>query len=472
MQISPAPSANNRPVQSSTTPAQRQKTQTAPAHDVTHSVQSLGTAPATDNTATAETSTSGPLLTPPSADFDPADPRIRTASFPSPTAPSTTVQNSESHADPLPPSDTVAPTSLPEPLRETYLSLGSRLGDNPQVNYIDIGQPERNRGLADFLNRFKTELDKTPGLREKLAQTDAGRQLLEVLENAAKGSLSSEDILKLQTFIVSAGEDISHPNSASGIDGAYGPRTHQGLQNAFARLLEAPDQTIGQFTQNYTAAYERAQAQINDYQNMGGDIPSGGYTHTIPTSSGVPGSTTPLGESTSLPPLSRTVSDTGRQILAAVDRTRGPMRAYLAQRGGYYCYRGVKQVLQQLQPPIQLTGGSAYMAADQLRSRYSDRFQEVRLQVPPDQRTQEYLRSLPAGSIVVWGPSNNPAKREAGLRAGNGYGHGHISIALGNGYEFSDRDRVQITGSRDPERYGSLTVFIPRDAVAPAPAGN
>ena len=102
------------------------------------------------------------------------------------------------------------------------------------------------------------------------------------------------------------------------------------------------------------------------------------------------------------------------------------------------------------------------MAADQLRSRYSDRFEEVRLSVPPNQATRDYLKSLPAGAVVVWGASNNPAKRAEGMRQGNGYAHGHISVALGNGYEFSDRDRPQITGSSDPERYGSLTVFLPR----------
>lgn len=468
MQTSPTPPAsrNSYFIQSGLTPARQDRIQTeTTTHEVTHVVQQTSDNPVIETASPAEASSPPltPLQTPASANFDPTDPRIQATSFPAPATAAAT-----------PASDTVAPASLPEPLRESYLSLGSRLRSDPQINYIDIGSPERNRGLAEFLNRFKTQLDSVPGLREKLAQTDAGRQLLDVLENAARGNLSSQDILKLQTFIVSAGENISHPNSASGIDGAYGPRTHQGLQNAFARLLEKPDETIGQFAHNYSAAYEQAQAQINDYNNMGGDVPAGGYTEPAAATPSAPGSTVPAaGAGAPLPPINRETTDTGRQILAAVDRTRGPMRAYLAQHGGFYCYRGVKQVLQQLRPPVNLTGGSAYMAADQLRSRYSDRFQEVRLSVPPDQRTQQYLRSLPAGAIVVWGASNDPALREAGRRAGNGYAHGHISVALGNGYEFSDRDRPQITGSRDPARYGSLTVFLPRDtAQAPAPAGN
>jgi hypothetical protein len=142
------------------------------------------------------------------------------------------------------------------------------------------------------------------------------------------------------------------------------------------------------------------------------------------------------------------------------------MADYLRRNGGYYCYRGVKDVLSRVNPPITLTGGSAYQAADQLRAKYSDRFQEVKLTVPPNQATRDYLKSLPAGAIVVWGHSNNPAKYEAGKAKGNGYAHGHISVAMGNGYEFSDRDRPQITAPGDPERYGSLTVFLPKDAAA------
>lgn len=397
--------------------------------------------------------------------------------------------------------ETVAPSTLPAPLQESYADLSKRLNSNPQVNYIELDKPELNKGLSQFLNQFKAQLDNTPGLREKLAQTQAGKALLEVLENASKGALSSQDILKLQTFIVSAGEDISHPNSPSGIDGAFGPRTHQGLQNAFDKLLNKTDETIQNFDARYAEASQRAEAQQSDYENMGGDIPAGGYS-TEPTASGTatptgagapapgPAGTSPsnrTGEQTlptagadtrgitGPPPPAGSATGLGREILSAVNQTRGPMAARLAQlrrqrgmspnaAGPFRCYEGVKQVLNRLNPPVSLTGGSAYMAADQLR-RHSDRFQEVQLRYPPDQATRDYLKSLPAGAVVVWGPSNNPAKRAAGERAGNGYGHGHISVALGNGYEFSDRDRAQIVGSgRDPERYGSVTVFLPRDA--------
>lgn len=375
--------------------------------------------------------------------------------------------------------ETIAPKTLPTPLQESYADLSKRLNANPQVNYIDIEKQDQNKGLSQFLNQFKEQLDNTPGLREKLAQTKAGKELLEVLENAAKGALSSQDILKLQTFIVSAGEDISHPNSPNGIDGAFGPRTHQGLQNAFDKLLSKPDETIAKFETNFANAAQLAQERIADYENMGGNVPSGGYgeeaspgpggTRGVRAPSGqtpVPGDESSTGAVSTPPPADRTATGLGRQITEAVGKSRPVMADYLRRNGGYYCYRGVKDVLSRVNPPINLTGGSAYQAADQLRAKYSDRFQEVKLTVPPNQATRDYLKSLPAGAIVVWGHSNNPAKYEAGKAKGNGYAHGHISVAMGNGYEFSDRDRPQITAPGDPERYGSLTVFLPKDAAA------
>lgn len=98
-----------------------------------------------------------------------------------------------------------------------------------------------------------------------------------------------------------------------------------------------------------------------------------------------------------------------------------------------YCYRGVKHHLRQI--GVNLTGGSAYQAADQLAR--SGRFREV--QVPRSQ-----LRSLPAGAVVVW-------------NRGNGRRHGHISIAMGDGREASDRVRRQITNYPN-----SFRVFVPR----------
>lgn len=105
-----------------------------------------------------------------------------------------------------------------------------------------------------------------------------------------------------------------------------------------------------------------------------------------------------------------------------------------------YCYRGVKHHLRQV--GVNLQGGSAYQAADQLAR--NPRFREVRV-------SRDQLRSLPAGAVVVW--DRDPSNRGKGGKL-----HGHISIADGNGREFSDKPRAQMTN------YGPrYRVFIPRD---------
>jgi hypothetical protein len=88
-------------------------------------------------------------------------------------------------------------------------------------------------------------------------------------------------------------------------------------------------------------------------------------------------------------------------------------------------------------PGPALTGGSAYMAADQL-ARHSG-FREVTV-------AADDLPSLPAGAVVVWGKT---AKSP----------HGHISIADGKGNELSDhveRQRTQLRG------HTNVRVFLPR----------
>jgi hypothetical protein len=92
---------------------------------------------------------------------------------------------------------------------------------------------------------------------------------------------------------------------------------------------------------------------------------------------------------------------------------------------------------------VNLTGCSAYQAADQLAR--NPRFTEVRV-------SRQQLRSLPAGAVVVWDrdPSNHSS--------GGGKQHGHISISDGQGHEYSDKPRNQMTN------YGPrYRVFVPRD---------
>lgn len=140
---------------------------------------------------------------------------------------------------------------------------------------------------------------------------------------------------------------------------------------------------------------------------------SSGYNNAPPISPGALSSATP----------------TGRTLVNSVMNCPVPPNC----RPGY-CYRGVKHHLRRV--GVNLTGGSAYQAADQLAQR-PDKFREV--QVSRDQ-----LRSLPPGAVVVWNRSR-------------GRPHGHISIATGDGREASDKIRNQITNRRATYR-----VFIPR----------
>jgi hypothetical protein len=102
---------------------------------------------------------------------------------------------------------------------------------------------------------------------------------------------------------------------------------------------------------------------------------------------------------------------------------------------GGYCYQHVANALDRL--GINLTGESAYMAAEQLAGH--GRVREIKLAASAD------LKNLPAGAIVVWDRNED-------------HQHGHISVALGNGLEASDVIRAQITD------YGSrFRVFMPLD---------
>jgi hypothetical protein len=99
------------------------------------------------------------------------------------------------------------------------------------------------------------------------------------------------------------------------------------------------------------------------------------------------------------------------------------------------CYRGVKAAVREA-TGVQLSGGSAYQAAEQLSS--SGRFREV--SVSPSE-----LRNLPPGAVVVWGSTDRSP-------------HGHVSVALGDGREASDHVQSQITSLRGASNY---RVFMP-----------
>jgi hypothetical protein len=120
-------------------------------------------------------------------------------------------------------------------------------------------------------------------------------------------------------------------------------------------------------------------------------------------------------------------NDTGKKLaeIARAEATNGDSK-------GGLCYRDVSRSLSKI--GINVSGASAYMAADQLAK--NPKVKEVKV-------AQSELTRLPAGAIVVWDK-------------GNGHPHGHISIATGDGKEASDLMRNQITN------YGtSFRVFMP-----------
>lgn len=120
-------------------------------------------------------------------------------------------------------------------------------------------------------------------------------------------------------------------------------------------------------------------------------------------------------------------TDAGRRLAAEAkaEATNGDSQ-------GGWCYRDVGRALAKI--GINVSGASAYMAADQLAK--NPKVKEIKV-------SQADLPKLPPGAIVVWDK-------------GPGHEHGHISVAMGDGHEASDLMRNQITN------YGtSFRVFMP-----------
>ncbi|MBI2377678.1 MAG: hypothetical protein HYV07_26995 [Deltaproteobacteria bacterium] len=125
----------------------------------------------------------------------------------------------------------------------------------------------------------------------------------------------------------------------------------------------------------------------------------------------------------------RETSPLGRSLAREAERE--------AQRRGTSgrCYNAVADAVDRTAGRF-LTGGSAYMAADQLAR--NPRFREVKV-------TASQLEDLPAGAIVVWGKTAASPD-------------GHISVALGDGREASDHVSPQLTSLRGATNF---RVFLP-----------
>ena len=118
--------------------------------------------------------------------------------------------------------------------------------------------------------------------------------------------------------------------------------------------------------------------------------------------------------------------------LAEIARTTGG-----AEGTTGWCLKGVNDTLEKAYG-FRLSYNSAYQALGEMQNK--EGFEDVTDQYTTD----DDLRNLPAGAMVIW-------------ENGNGHQHGHISIALGNGQEASDHIQSQTT-----TRYGTkFHVFMP-----------
>lgn len=118
--------------------------------------------------------------------------------------------------------------------------------------------------------------------------------------------------------------------------------------------------------------------------------------------------------------------------LAEIARTTGG-----AEGTTGWCLKGVNDTLEKAYG-FRLSYNSAYQALGEMQNK--EGFEDV----TDKYTTDDDLRNLPAGAMVIW-------------ENGNGHQHGHISIALGNGQEASDHIQSQTT-----TRYGTkFHVFMP-----------
>jgi hypothetical protein len=108
------------------------------------------------------------------------------------------------------------------------------------------------------------------------------------------------------------------------------------------------------------------------------------------------------------------------------------------------CKKGVRLAFEAAELGT-ITGESAYMAASQLAKRRD--FKEVAV-------SQEQLRMLPPGAVIVWDKGGGAGVSAAGKK------HGHIEVSLGNGQAASDYVG-RIMTSRGPGV--GYRVFMPLD---------
>lgn len=123
----------------------------------------------------------------------------------------------------------------------TYKKLADSLGQDHHQNYLDMNNPEVERGLASHIAKYKTTFTTLPqAVQDTITNTELGQRFLQVLDKSTQGTLTQTDMIDLQAFLQGVGLHIGGAENVSGIDGLFGPRTFQGLNEAFELLNEHP----------------------------------------------------------------------------------------------------------------------------------------------------------------------------------------------------------------------------------------
>lgn len=325
-------------------------------------------------------------------------------------------------------------------LNASYNDVAGFTQANQNIGYLELERGNVNQKLSQYLTQFKTQIDNNPELREKLAQTPLGQELLASLDRVSQGQMGTDDVLALQKFAVASGINIGYDGNNTGIDGQFGPKTLAGVQQAFSQLLQDPAAGV----EALAAGADMANRGVEDLRRA----QDGEIDRYDPNRSAALPDTDPAQPTGPRP----TATDFGNRLVASarnVDRTMD---------NSGKCLRGVRLSLEgagvQLRDPR--TGGnltSAYEAAKVLADHHKDSFTEMN----PANRSD--LRNLPPGAIVVWDRNPDPGLRAA--NPSNGYSHGHIEVIGEGGQAYSDGRQSWGVTMNNNGRYGDFRVFLP-----------
>lgn len=355
--------------------------------------------------------------------FEPVDPQVTDANF----------QANGTQATPQAQSNTgqMPGTSA------NYSELSSFVQANPNVGYFELERGNVNQKLSQYLNQFKAQIDGNPALREQLSQTPLGQELLASLDRIAQGNMGTDDVLALQKFAVASGANIGYEGNTTGIDGQFGPKTLDGVQKAFEKLLRDPAGSV-QDLESGAALANQGVEDLRQAQDGVIDRYVPGQSEVLPDSD--PNRPAPV------------ATDFGNSLVASARNVD------INMNNSGKCLRGVRLALEgagvELRDPR--TGNnlnSAYQAADVLANHHQDRFTEMH----PVSRGD--LRSLPPGAIVVW--DRNPDPNLRAQNPSNGFSHGHIEIIGENGQAYSDGRQSWGVTMNNNGRYGGFRVFLP-----------